>query len=80
MENSMAAREIQASLANGCNAGPLDLAFASGMTNKSDMRGALDAKVPFGVMAGSLTTLQLSAALPTVHDLPSKAAPPKEET
>lgn len=54
--------------AAGCQSNRLDLAFASGMTNKSDMRGAIDAKVPFGVVAGSLTTAQMTASVPRYLD------------
>lgn len=42
----------------------LDLAFRSGMTSASDFRGATDAMVPVGVVAGKLTTAQLVLGIP----------------
>lgn len=42
----------------------LDLAFRSGMSNLSDMRGAVNAGVPIGVVAGNLTTAALVLTLP----------------
>lgn len=42
----------------------LDLVFRSGMSHKSDLRGAMNAGVPVGVVAGELTTAQKFLALP----------------
>jgi hypothetical protein len=44
------------------------MAFRSGMTNKSDLRGAMDAGVPVGVVAGSLTLGQKILAIPKYLD------------
>jgi len=50
----------------------LCLAFRSGMSSKSDLRGAMDAGVPVGVVAGHLTTAQIVMALPRYLDSGSK--------
>jgi hypothetical protein len=42
----------------------LDPSFRSGMSSKSDLRGAMDANTPVGVVAGNLTTSQLIMSLP----------------
>jgi hypothetical protein len=42
--------------------------FRSGMSSKSDLRGAIDAGVPVGTVAGKLTTTQQLLALPKYLD------------
>ena len=42
----------------------LNISFRSGMSSKSDLRGAIDAKVPIGVVALALTTGQSLLTLP----------------
>lgn len=42
----------------------LSISFRSGMSARSDMRGAMDAGVPLGVVAGLLTTPQLCLTIP----------------
>lgn len=46
----------------------LDLAFRSGMSSKSDLRGAIEAGVPVGVVAGLLTTSALLMSIPRYLD------------
>ena len=46
----------------------IDLAFRSGMSSKSDLRGAIDAGVPVGVVAGLLPTSALVLTLPRYLD------------
>lgn len=46
----------------------LAFAFRSGMSSKSDLRGAIDAGVPVGVVAGHLTTGQIVMTLPRYLD------------
>ena len=51
----------------------IDLAFRSGMSSKSDLRGAIDAGVPVGVVAGLLSTSALVLALPRYLDRGGKS-------
>lgn len=46
----------------------LDVAFRSGMSSRSDLRGAVDAGVPVGVVAGELSTAALLLVLPHYLD------------
>lgn len=46
----------------------LDLCFRSGMSSKSDLRGAVDAKVPLGVVALALSPHQSLLTLPRYLD------------
>ena len=46
----------------------LDLAFRSGMSSRSDLRGAVEAGVPVGVVAGQLSTAALLLVLPRYLD------------
>lgn len=46
------------------NAQPISVVFRSGMSRANDFRGARDAGVPIGVVAGELTTHQMLMALP----------------
>lgn len=48
-------------------AGP-NLCFRSGMSSKSDLRGAINAFAPVGVVAGALTTAQILMTLPRYLD------------
>jgi hypothetical protein len=47
---------------------PIDLIFRSGMSRANDFRGAANASVPIGVVAGELTTAQLLMAIPRYLD------------
>ena len=42
----------------------ISITFRSGMTSKSDLRGAISAGVPIGVVAGHLTTGAIFLTLP----------------
>lgn len=46
----------------------LDLPFRSGMSSKSDLRGAIEAGVPVGVVAGLLTTSAMVMVIPRYLD------------
>ncbi len=46
----------------------IDISFRSGMTNKSDFFGCIDAVAPIGVVAGKLSTAQVVHSLPRYLD------------
>lgn len=51
----------------------IDIAFRSGMSSKSDLRGAIEAGVPVGVEAGHLSLAQYLLVLPRYLDQGGKA-------
>ena len=46
----------------------LDIPFRSGMSSKSDLRGAIEAGVPVGIVAGLLTTSAMVLVIPRYLD------------
>lgn len=46
----------------------INLMFCSGMSSKSDLRGAIEANVPVGVVAGLLTTASMLMVIPRYLD------------